>query len=55
MKPEDYLNKEKNPNHKEIRKVQLDLALYTFYESKAKFILFENLEFTPVMTDEVLD
>ena len=54
MKPEDYLDKEKNSNHKKIRKVQFDLALYTFYESKAKTLLYENLEFTPFMTEEVL-
>ena len=55
MRPEDYLNFEFNPIHKEIRRVQLDLALYILHDSKAKFLLYENLEFAPIMTDEVLN
>ena len=55
MRLEDYVELEKNPYHKEIRRVQLDLALYMFHESRAKSLLYENLEFAPLMTDEVLD
>jgi hypothetical protein len=42
------------PTDKEMRRVQWALALYIHHDTKAKSLLYENMEFITSMTEEVL-